>query len=108
MTEAPVNGFDSRRSSSRTPLRRAKADHPQASVVSIECADPDNALEFDRSLKMGSGRAFAKRHFGCTAVEEGAQAHGPQMLPGEWVLFTLGPAGIARWDEALTCQSCPS
>ena len=35
------------------------------------------------------------------AVEEGENAHGPQMLPGgEWVLFTLGPAGIGGWDEA--------
>ena len=33
-------------------------------------------------------------------VEEGEQAHGPQMLPDEWVLFTLRPAGIASWDQA--------
>ena len=35
------------------------------------------------------------------AVEEGEVAHGPQMLPGgEWVLFTLRPAGTSTWDEA--------
>ena len=34
------------------------------------------------------------------AVEEGEEAHGPQMLPGGWVLFTLLPAGVTAWDEA--------
>ena len=35
------------------------------------------------------------------AVEEGEQAHGPQMLPGgEWVLFTLGPARAFFWDTS--------
>ena len=34
-------------------------------------------------------------------VEDGEQAHGPQMLPGgEWVLFTLRPAGGGVWDAA--------
>ena len=34
-------------------------------------------------------------------VEDGEQAHGPQMLPGgEWVLFTLRPAGVSSWDAA--------
>ena len=37
---------------------------PWRLLVSIEFADPDNALEFERYLKTGSGRAFAKRHFG--------------------------------------------
>lgn len=32
-------------------------------VVSIEFADERRALEFERYLKSGSGRAFAKRHF---------------------------------------------
>ena len=33
-------------------------------------------------------------------VEEGEQAHGPQMLPGgEWLLFTF-LAGSAQWDQA--------
>ena len=34
-------------------------------------------------------------------IEDGEQAHGPQMLPGgEWVLFTLLPAGVNSWNEA--------
>ena len=34
-------------------------------------------------------------------VENGEQAHGPQMLPGgEWVLFTLRPAGVGSWNAA--------
>ena len=33
-------------------------------------------------------------------VEEGEQAHGPQMLPDEWVLFSLRPAGVTSCDEA--------
>jgi serine/threonine-protein kinase len=35
------------------------------------------------------------------AVEPGEQAHGPQLLPdGDWVLYTLMPAGVATWDQA--------
>ena len=34
-------------------------------------------------------------------VEDGEQAHGPQMLPGgEWVLFTLRPVDAGSWDAA--------
>ncbi|MGH9256445.1 MAG: protein kinase domain-containing protein [Vicinamibacterales bacterium] len=34
-------------------------------------------------------------------VEEGEQAHGPQLLPGgDWVLFTFRPKGVASWDDA--------
>jgi len=32
--------------------------------VSIELPDEQRALAFERYLKSGSGRAFAKRHFG--------------------------------------------
>jgi hypothetical protein len=32
-------------------------------VVSIEFATEQQALRFERYLKSGSGRAFAKRHF---------------------------------------------
>ena len=53
----------------------------------------------------GSGGIFMVAGAGGTpeaviTVEEGEQAHGPQMLPGEWVLFTLLPAGVTAWDEA--------
>ena len=33
--------------------------------VTIELPDERRALDFERYLKSGSGRAFAKRHFGC-------------------------------------------
>jgi predicted GIY-YIG superfamily endonuclease len=36
---------------------------PWSLVVSLEFADPKVAGQFERYLKTGSGRAFAKRHF---------------------------------------------
>lgn len=36
---------------------------PWALAVSIGFADPAKATDFERYLKSGSGRAFAKRHF---------------------------------------------
>jgi hypothetical protein len=33
-------------------------------VVQLEFADEQTARRFERYLKSGSGRAFAKRHFG--------------------------------------------
>jgi putative endonuclease len=32
--------------------------------VTIELPDEERAIDFERCLKSGSGRAFAKRHFG--------------------------------------------
>ena len=37
---------------------------PWELVVAVEFANQDRALAFERYLKSGSGRAFAKRHFG--------------------------------------------
>jgi putative endonuclease len=37
---------------------------PWQLVVAIEFASVQAALDFERYLKSGSGRAFAKRHFG--------------------------------------------
>ena len=37
---------------------------PWKLLVSIEFADPERALRFEKDLKTGSGRAFARRHFG--------------------------------------------
>jgi putative endonuclease len=37
---------------------------PWRLVVSIELFDERRAIAFERYLKSGSGRAFAKRHFG--------------------------------------------
>ena len=36
---------------------------PWSLVVSIEFANANTAAQFERYLKTGSGRAFAKRHF---------------------------------------------
>jgi putative endonuclease len=44
--------------SPHTAMRRPWKLH-----VSIEFADEETALRFERYLKSGSGRAFAKRHF---------------------------------------------
>lgn len=40
---------------------------PWSLVVSLEFADAPTAWRFERYLKTGSGRAFAKRHFAGTA-----------------------------------------
>jgi putative endonuclease len=37
---------------------------PWSLVVSMEFADAQSAIRFEKYLKSGSGRAFAKRHFG--------------------------------------------
>jgi predicted GIY-YIG superfamily endonuclease len=37
---------------------------PWELVVAMEFANEDRALAFERYLKSGSGRAFARRHFG--------------------------------------------
>ncbi len=39
------------------------AHRPWRLIVAMEFADEDRALAFERYLKSGSGRAFAKRHF---------------------------------------------
>jgi putative endonuclease len=39
---------------------------PWRILVSIEFGDCAQALEFEKYLKSGSGRAFAKRHFGAS------------------------------------------
>lgn len=38
---------------------------PWALVVSVQFASEDAAARFERYLKSGSGRDFAKRYFGC-------------------------------------------
>jgi predicted GIY-YIG superfamily endonuclease len=44
---------------------------PWSLVVSLEFADARIAGRFERYLKTGSGRAFAKRHFGWPSIHEG-------------------------------------
>ena len=36
---------------------------PWTLIVALEFANQDSAISFERYLKSGSGRAFAKRHF---------------------------------------------
>lgn len=38
-------------------------NRPWSVVVSLQCPTEDAARRFERYLKSGSGRAFAKRHF---------------------------------------------
>jgi putative endonuclease len=40
-------------------------NRPWSLVVSIEFPTENAARRFERYLKSGSGRAFARRHFGC-------------------------------------------
>jgi predicted GIY-YIG superfamily endonuclease len=47
---------------------------PWALVVAIEFADEARAVVFEKYLKSGSGRAFAKRHFGCCVLLTAARS----------------------------------
>ena len=44
--------------------RHTSKHRPWRLLVVLEFADPSCALRFEKYLKTGSGRAFAKRHFG--------------------------------------------
>jgi predicted GIY-YIG superfamily endonuclease len=46
------------------PSGHTRRHRPWKVLVSIECCDEPTARRFERYLKSGSGRAFAKRHFG--------------------------------------------
>jgi predicted GIY-YIG superfamily endonuclease len=43
--------------------RHTRRDRPWRLIVTLEFASEASALDFERYLKSGSGRAFAKRHF---------------------------------------------
>ena len=45
------------------PCGYTKHHRPWSVVVSLEFPDESRAARFERYLKSGSGRAFAKRHF---------------------------------------------
>lgn len=47
---------------------------PWSVVVSLEFADATVAARFERYLKTGSGRAFAKRHFGDESAKKGTSS----------------------------------
>ena len=46
------------------PCGHTVSHRPWSVVVSLEFSDEQSAVRFERYLKSGSGRAFAKRHFG--------------------------------------------
>jgi putative endonuclease len=46
------------------PCGYTTAHRPWSIAVSIEFPTEEEAVRFERYLKSGSGRAFAKRHFG--------------------------------------------
>jgi len=46
------------------PCGHTVRHRPWRVLVTVEFPDEDSALRFERNLKSGSGRAFAKRHFG--------------------------------------------
>jgi putative endonuclease len=48
------------------PSGQTVFNRPWSVVVSLEFPDEPTAVRFERYLKSGSGRAFAKRHFGPT------------------------------------------
>src|SRR5215471_4421316 len=55
------------------PCGQTQAHRPWSLVVSMEFATERDAVAFEKYLKSGSGRAFAKRHFGPLGV---FRAHG--------------------------------
>lgn len=55
--ERRVSVHNSGGSTYTAPLR------PWALLASIEFSNPESAIAFEKYLKTGSGRAFAKRHF---------------------------------------------
>jgi predicted GIY-YIG superfamily endonuclease len=46
------------------PSGHTLQDRPWSLVVSLEFPTESEAVRFEKYLKSGSGRAFAKRHFG--------------------------------------------
>ena len=79
------------------PVVLSDADNPHGATWGA-----DDAILFGQGLEgiwqvPGAGGSPEQ----LIALDDGALAHGPQMLPGgEWVLFTLRPANTLRWDEA--------
>jgi predicted GIY-YIG superfamily endonuclease len=55
------------------PSGQTVQHRPWSVSVSVEFADEQTAARFERYLKSGSGRAFAKRHFG----SDGKSDHRP-------------------------------
>ena len=51
------------------PTGQTLHHRPWRVIVSVEFPDEQAAVRFERYLKSGSGRAFAKRHFAATSAE---------------------------------------
>ncbi|RPI07368.1 MAG: GIY-YIG nuclease family protein [Zetaproteobacteria bacterium] len=60
LTSAVSDRLDTHNSGGSVHTRH---DRPWQLVVSLEFAHAESAVAFERYLKTGSGRAFAKRHF---------------------------------------------
>lgn len=64
-------------------------DRPWSLVVSLEFPTEKAAVRFEKYLKTGSGRAFAKRHFGqvteqpAVDSQPGSKTEGPKAPQGE-------------------------
>src|SRR3954454_3342160 len=52
------------------PCGYTRRHRPWRLVVSMEFSDATAAFRFEQYLKSGSGRAFAKRHFGCQSPQD--------------------------------------
>ena len=57
------------------PTGHTTQHRPWSVVVSIEFRTEQSAVRFERYLKTGSGRAFAKRHFAPVRSAAGEQLH---------------------------------
>ena len=66
-TRRVLRWFDVRRGSAAPHIeglsRHTSRYRPWRTLVVIECDDEEPALQFERYLKTGSGREFARRHF---------------------------------------------
>ena len=95
--------------------------HRPWSLVSLEFSDAKNADRFERYLKTGSGRAFAKRHFGAAPghqLESGAElrlgsnpylpanhsATSQVLLPQRVAEFDFRCFGLAPGRPAAICR----
>ena len=58
--------------------RHTSRHRPWRTLVVIEFDEEEPALKFERYLKSGSGREFARRHFRQTVRFAKRQAEGPQ------------------------------
>jgi predicted GIY-YIG superfamily endonuclease len=54
----------------RRPTGHTVMHQPWSLVVTIEFPSQEEAVRFEKYLESGSGRAFAKRHFGARSAEE--------------------------------------